>query len=298
MPLAGWLGRYGTYYSTDRVQTNLLIARITGDSDSGALYYLGPDSNYLATCGVVIRDWYFAGGHTIGSPDEVKSNGLVWLLSQRVPAGPNDQSNALAQASNWRSRMNTQREAVVRECTAAIMQHPRSWIALQAQLVLDDVMLVYGTFLPLRVEDMAQGDFAYDHFYYYGRAAALTSDLGRYRSAMKALTGVTGSSGDRAGDIRDLLTKWGYFYAIPAFQFAPGTNQIIFQVTKHTPGLSHYLQSRSNLVNDVWQDALSVPVVDVDANWTAAFSLPGAPDRGFFRLRITPSAGTSPPWPP
>ena len=253
MPMAGWLGRTSTYYSTDRVQSNLLIARITGDSDTGALYYLAPDSNYVASCGAVVRDWYFQGGHSIGSPDDLKTSAFNWLLSQRVPPGPDDQSYALAQAVSWRSRINLgQREAVVRECVAAIMEHPRSWIALEGQLVLDDAMLLYTSFRPLRLDNMAQGDFAYDLFFYFARGAVMNSDLGRFRSAMKALTGVTGSSGDRAGDIRDLILT--YKYSVPAFEFAAPPNKLDFWVVKDTPGLSYYLQTRSNLVNDVWQD--------------------------------------------
>ena len=39
----------------DRVQTNLLIARTTGTSDTGTIFFNPFDSNYLATCGAVAR---------------------------------------------------------------------------------------------------------------------------------------------------------------------------------------------------------------------------------------------------
>jgi len=54
--MAGWLARISPqYYGIDRVQTNLLDARTTGTTDTGATFYNPLDSNYLATCGVVIR---------------------------------------------------------------------------------------------------------------------------------------------------------------------------------------------------------------------------------------------------
>src|ERR1039457_1009968 len=112
--MGGWLGRSGNppigipinYYSTDRVLANLLVARTTGTSDTAGLFYLPYDSNYLATCGAVVKDWSFSGGH-VTAPDSVKTACLNWLLNQRVSAGPNDQSNSLIQAANWRTRAVT-----------------------------------------------------------------------------------------------------------------------------------------------------------------------------------------------
>src|SRR5204862_219168 len=98
----------------------------------------------------------------------------------------------------------------LRECVVALMSHPRSWSALEAQLVLDDLMLDYDSFRPLAVNDLVQGDFASDLFYYLARGAGDGSDWPRYRSALKGLTGITGANGDRAGDVRNLLLKYSY----------------------------------------------------------------------------------------
>jgi hypothetical protein len=137
-----------------------------GTTDTGRAWVIAPDSNYLASCSAVIHDEYFAGGHSV-PPFNVQMNCLSWLLSQRIPAGPNDQSNAVAQASDWRMRIAAgEKSTVLRECVDALMSHPRSWIALEAQLVLDDLMLDYGSFRPLAVNDLAQGDFPSDLFYY------------------------------------------------------------------------------------------------------------------------------------
>lgn len=62
--MAGWLGRGSSGYPTvDRVRANLLVARSTGNTDTSSLFYLTLDSNYLASCGAVIKDWTFSGGH-------------------------------------------------------------------------------------------------------------------------------------------------------------------------------------------------------------------------------------------
>ena len=300
MPIAGWLGRQAgvnDYQTIDRVQTNLLVARITGDSDHDAIYFLAPDSNYLATCGAVIADWYYPGGHNISFPDDVKSSALSWMLSLRVPSGPNDQTNATTQANQWRLRAATgQREAVVRECVAALMQHPRTWTGLQAQLVLDDQMLSYGLLRPLTVDNLAQGDFAFDHFYYFGHGAAVGTDLGRYFSSMKLLTGVTGASGDRAGDIRALLLQFPF--VAPVFQCSRDQNpgSMKCTVVKDAPGFGYSLQTRSNLANDVWQDA-SFPAVETEARWSVTLDVGSGAPQGFFRLHSYIAPGSSPPWP-
>src|SRR5436190_15423197 len=154
--MAGWLGRgggYPTYQTTDRVLTNLLVCRARGTTDGGN-WVMAPDSNYLASCGAVIHDEYFAGQHEV-PPDAVKSNCLAWLVSQRIPAGPNDQSNASIQAVDWRGRIATgQQETVLRECVAVLMRYPRSWSALEAQLVLDDLMTDERSFRSLAVNDL------------------------------------------------------------------------------------------------------------------------------------------------
>jgi hypothetical protein len=298
--MSGWLGRgdiYPTYQTTDRVQTNLLVARTTGLSDTGRFWALTPDSNYLASCGAVIQDWWFSGGHSV-PPDSVKSNCLAWLLSQRIPAGPNDQSNALMLATNWQARITAgQQESVLRECVSNLMLYPRSWFAYQAQLTLDQLLTNYTAFRSLDVSNLAQGDFTSDLFFYYAYGAATNNDRQRYYAALKALTGVTGTCGDRAGDIYSLLQKYGY--SAPALQCSadqiPGQMNLWF--TEDTPGLAYSLNSRTNLVTDAWQN-VSPPATDTNGVWSAMFGLDPGSGMGFYRAATVPTNATSPPWPP
>jgi hypothetical protein len=332
LEMAGWLGRsnMGTtvaYYSTDRVLTNLLIARTSGDTDTGAIFYNPFDSNYLATCGVVIKDWIFSGGHTT-PPDSVKSACLSWLLSQRIPAAPRDMTNSFALGTNWQTRITAgDQESVLRECVSNLVNFPRGWYAYQAQLTLDQLLTNYTAVRSLSVSNLACGNFASGLFYYYARATATNADWPRYKSCLKALTGITstndldgtiyitdipitvvypGQSGtvsitssinDRAGDIYALLTNYNHF-PNPLLQGSPnGPGRMNLWVSKDTPGLAYSLQSRTNLINDIWQD-VPVPAFDLNTVWSAGLDIPVESASGYYRMRATPLPAISAPWPP
>jgi hypothetical protein len=292
LAMGGWLGRQvNSYVSTDRVQTNLLVARTTGTTDSSANYFLTPDNNWLSACGAVVKDWSFSGGHAT-APDSVKTACLQWLLSQRIPAGPHDQSDSVAQAASWRARIAAgDAGAVLGECVSTLMNQPRTWFALQAQLVVDDLTTNFASFRLLSVSNLAQGDFASDLFYYYARGAATNGDRQRYDCALKALTGISGTSGDRAGDVYYLLTKFNY----PAPRLQMAASHTNLWLVKDAPGLSYFLQSRTNLVSDIWQD-LNPTTIDLDTSWSTS-DFNSALECGFYRVGALPVVGVSPDWP-
>lgn len=314
--MSGWMGcTFGftndqvqvIYYSTSQVQTNLLVARTTGTSDDQTqLTFLAPDGSFLTSCGAIVQDWTFTGGHTT-PPDSVKTACLTWLLSHRTSAGPNDQSNSVVQAADWRSRAATgQSEAVLRECVNTLMNQPRTWFALEAQLVMDDLMTNYNSFRLLSVSNLAQGDFGSDLFYYSARGAANAAraaspalsnrDPQRYAGNLKALTGITGTSGDRAGDIYYMLTNFNY--SAPLVQLSAGQTpgQVSLWLQEDAPGISYSVQSRTNLANDVWQ-GISPPAFDTNTIWSVTFGFDPGSGNGFYRVGTTPLPAASPPWP-
>lgn len=331
LEMAGWLGRANMgasvrYYSTDRVQTNLLIARTTGTADTGAIFYNVFDSNYLAYCRATIKDWTFGGSHGV-PPDSVKAASLTWLVSQRIPAAPDDRTNAFMLATNWQSRITAgEQEAVLRECVSNLMNRPRSWFAYEAQLTLDQLLADYPAFRLLDVSNLAQGDFATDLFYFCAHGAATNADWPRYDSSMKALTGITatnelngtftisgirvtvvipstngivyitGTNADRAGDIYSLLTKYNH-YSAPQLRYSPNHNpsQMHLWLSKGTPGLTYSLQLKSNLVTDTWQDVF-VSANDTNTLWSTEVDVPPNSDSGYFRIRAAPLPALSPPW--
>ena len=330
--LAGWLARINSgttvqYYGIDRVQTNLLIARATGDMDTNAIFYNPMDSNFLATCGVKIVDYSFNGGHQV-PPEAVIESCLQWVQTNHVPAAPGDQTNAQAMADDWQARLAAgQSEAVFRECVSNLLNFPRSWYAYQAQLMLDQLFTNYDVVRQFDVSNLAQGDFAADLFYYYARGAATNADWPRFDSCLKALTGIivtndfcgttvisniditaitptnngiiyiTTTNNDRAGDLYALLANYSR-YPGPVIQPSvqpPG--QMNLSLVKDVPGLAYSAQSRTDLVTDVWQD---LPVVAVDTNtlWSGSFSPPPNAVSGYYRVVGMPTPAYSPPWPP
>jgi hypothetical protein len=330
--MAGWLGRGNLgpsvgYYGIDRVQTNLLVARSTGTSDTSSIFYNTFDSNYLATCGAVVKDWSFTGGHSV-PPTSLFPPMFSWLLNQRVPAGPADRPNAFILSTNWQARIGDgQQESVLRECVSNLLCYPRSWLAYQAQLTLDQLLTNAAAFRSLKVSNLAQGDFASDLFFYYAYGAATNADWSRYQSCLKALTGITTTNdfagttiiagfpvpapfagqsgsisitttnGDRGGDVYFLLTNYGHYpFPLVRCERNPLAGQLNLLLSEDTPGLAYSVQARSDLLLAPWQD---VPVTGVDSNtvWSASVDVSGA-DSDYFRIGATPLPVSGPPWPP
>ena len=325
LAMSGWLGRVNgpgltnvNYYSNDRLQTNLLIARTTGtqSGDSGTQFYNPFDSNFLTSCGTVLQDWTFNGGHE-AAPDSLKVTTLQWLLAQRTPAGIFDASNALAQAANWRSRIASgDSENVLRECVSNLMIHPRSWPAAEAQLVMDDMMTNYASFRSINVSNLfpvtgayvtnnfslntncwSQNDFASDMFYYYARAAATNRDFQRYDSCLKCLTGIPGVNNDRLGDFYTLLLTNSYPGPILQTAIDPNSGQMTVSLQKDAPSLAYTLQSSSDLTSSNWQN-FSPSVYETDTVWSASFTPDPTSTNGFYRMNTAPTLlGPSPPYP-
>ena len=67
-------------------------------------------------------------------------------------------------------------------------------------------------------------------------------------------------------------------------------------LSKDAPGLDYFLEGRPNLITEPWQPLVST-AVDTNTVWSTEFDLPPGSESGFYRLRTTPSAGSSPPWP-
>ena len=298
LTIGGWMGRTGNMYSsTDRVATNLMVARISGTSDTATLYYIAPDSNYLASCGAVVKDWYISGGHSPTVPAATQAATLTWLVTNRITAGPDDRTNAEIHLTDWQTRVAAgQAHAVLYECVSNLMYQPRSWMAYQAQLVFDALATNYSSLRALAVTNVAQGDFAADFFYFYARGAATNNDRMRYYSALKALNGVIGASGDRAGDIYTQLKTTGYPAPTLTGVADNVAGQLNLGINEDAPGLAYTLQWNTNLLNALWTN-VSVNAADTNTIWSAAWPLDPAASLEFFRVKTTPLPGTSPYWP-
>ena len=296
--MGGWLGRVNTgsdvyYFRTDAVQTNLLVARSTGTSDSGTQFYNPHDSNFLASCGAVVKDWSFSGGHQV-PPDATKTAALTWLVTNRLRAAASDRLNAATQFTNWQDRIaGGESEAVLRECVSNLMNFPRSYLSYQSQLVLDQLVTNYDSFRQWNLANLAQGDWASDFFYYYARGAATNSDRQRYYGALKCMANVSGVAGDRAGDLYSQLQATGY--PAPWLQCAPqNSGQLNLWINEDTPGLAYSVEARADVLNGSWQTN-ALPGLDTNAVWSASAPLDAS--NAFYRVSTMPVPGTSPSWP-
>jgi hypothetical protein len=306
--MSGWMGRvfngftngvsFVLYYNDDHFMPNLLVARSTGTSDNPTqLGFLPYDGAFLTTCGANLQDWWFEGGHTY-APDPLKTIALQWLVAQHTPASPYDATNAIAQAANWRSRAtNGQAEAVFRECVFTLMNQPRTWPALEAQIVMDDLMTNYNTFRTLNVSNLADGIFASEIFFQNAFAAVTNGDKQRYYSNLKAWTGVTNPNHERDGDLYALMKTNGYPAPILRATTDPVSGRVNVEIQKDAPGLEYVLQSRASVASDtVWQDIFAPFLIDTNSFWSGGLIPdPNAP-QGFYRVRTTVIPATSPIW--
>ena len=291
LAMGSWLGCTNNIYPPEEwLRSGLLVARTTGNTDSGALGFVVNDGNYLVACGAVVKDYSFVGGHQ-SAPDDMKTAALNWILNNRVLGGPNERANALAQATTWQTRIAAgERQAVLAEVAAVLFGQRRNWFVYQAQRILDQLM-DEAAFRALDTTALAQGLAARDHFYYAARGAGLNNDEQHYRAAMKALAGVTGADGYRRSDVYALLTAYGY--AVPALSIRHADGTLNLTISKDTLGLTYALESSPSLSAGTWQNVSCSPL-ETTTTWATGLTPSPAATGGFYRVRVTPSASAVP----
>jgi hypothetical protein len=291
LAMGSWLGCTNNIYPPEEwLRGGLLVARTTGNTDSGALGFVVNDGNYLVACGAVVKDYSFVGGHQ-SAPDDMKTGALNWILNNRVLGGPNERANALAQATAWQTRIAAgERQAVLAEVAAVLFGQRRNGFVYQAQRILDQLM-DDAAFRALDTTALAQGLAARDHFYYAARGAGLNNDGQYYRAAMKALAGVTGADGYRRSDIYALLTAYGY--AVPDLNISHAHGDLNLTINKDTLGLTYALESSPSLSAGTWQNVSCTPL-ETTTTWATGLTPSPAATSGFYRVRVTPSANAVP----
>jgi len=275
--MSGWLeNRTGDF---DRYLTNLLVSRANGNTDAAANYYLVPDGDYLRSWGVVIRDTMFSGGHVI-SPDSVKLDCLSWLLSQRIPAGPNDRTNAMTQAASWRSAIALgDRETMLRQCVNSIITKPRTYEAHYAQIVLDELLDDYPRFRRLTVTNLVSGLMAGDFFFHLIFGAATCGEQDYYKSCLKAAGGVTDT--DRQPDYRSLMNQNG----VPQPEFNYSSTGRVLRLTwfKDADWLEYTPIETTDLTSGAWMPISVSELNNSDGSFSVELPT-GSNGQKFYRL--------------
>jgi len=290
LAMGGWLELPDGALPSETLPAGLLVARTTGNTDSGGNAWLGHDGLYLGSWNDVVKDWSFTGGHQV-APADIQNAALSWILNTRVKAAANDRATALTQGNSWRARIAAgDRQAVLREAVAVLMSQPRSWFAYQAQLVLDQLM-ADQSFRLLDTANLAQGGLARNVFYYSAWGAALNSDWQNYDSAMKALAGITSADTYLSNEIYALLGLAGY--PVPVLRITQAAGQLGFSINKDTLGLTYTMQTCPNLASGVWQDMPCIPV-ETNTAWSTNVVPPTGAKNGFYRVRVTPSRNAVP----
>ncbi len=218
LPMGGWLG--AQYNNYDRFAPGLLVARTTGSSDTGALYYRSQDRWYLETFGVIVQDYSFSGGHQV-APDSTKRLAIDWLLENRTPAEPGAYAEAKAAAEDWETRLESGDDlAVFTECVNALLNEPQSFLSREAQLIVWRMMDDYEQFSQLDTRNQFTGNFANDLFWGISFGPAYLGDLDIYYSAAMTAERVTETDGDFLLDPHDyMLSEVGLPTAQARFAF-------------------------------------------------------------------------------
>ncbi|MDA3925823.1 MAG: tetratricopeptide repeat protein [Kiritimatiellae bacterium] len=181
----GWLGKeYGPWYRHGR---GLLVARGSGEGDWGANGSRRRDANFLSQFDAKIRDWSFPGGH-IDIPTGIKIEIMQWLLSERTHPHAASREVAAEKARLWRAA-NDRGDGgrVFVECIRSLLENPRTWLALEAQKVVDDMMRDYARFQALSLGGLPTEQAAVDYFGFMAYGAGLAGDADTFRSALKCL---------------------------------------------------------------------------------------------------------------
>jgi hypothetical protein len=281
LSMAGWMGY--EYGPTDRYLTNLLVARTTGKSDLAT----NPpkDLEFLHSCGAVVRDWFFAGGHET-APDPVKRECFAWLFAQRIPPGPGDRSDAEAKAASWRRAISEGNgEIVLRECVASILTKPRSYEAHHAQLVLDELQSDFSLFREFNVQGLASGDDAVELFFFRafgaGKLMAKSGNPNVYFSSLKTLTGVVDTGGHRHDNLLDLYNRYGFPLEFDSIELHEQTVTLSYR--QEVPLLDYEISTATELTSVAWSPVDVAPQVDQMGNRRIDRQM-GSDEQRFFRM--------------
>ncbi len=175
----GWLWNlYDRWFVYPR---GLLVARIAGVDDKGALSWAKQDGEHLSKSGCKYKDWSQPGGHLMGTPENVKE-AMKWLMAGKVP----DKTAALAQerAKKWETAPYS--PATLKEMLEAVKSAPRSHLGNLAIRQFMRIMKDDAQFCKTMIPASTTAEFNI-FFGYIAYEAALAGDKPRFISAAYAL---------------------------------------------------------------------------------------------------------------
>ncbi len=189
--IGGWLGM--EYDSRFRHREGLFVARGCGVNDRGSNAMRKRDANFLSLFDAEIRDWSFPGGH-VDAPTNIKTEMVEWLLAKREIQNNQDRKQAATKSQHWHTAVKQNRGSrVMVECVQATLTHPGTWLALEAQKMIDDLTKDYKLFQEYSLAGLPTGQSAEDYFGYMAYGAGFAGDTDTFRSALKCFSHCGGS---------------------------------------------------------------------------------------------------------
>lgn len=183
MAAGGWLGM--EYEPWFRHGTGLLVARGAGVDDKGSNRMRNRDSKFLSNFNATIKDWSFPGGH-VDIPTSVKIEMLQWLLEERATQAGAEQKIAEAQGTKWNAKCKQgDGNSVFVECVDSLLKNPRTWIAYEAQKIIDRLMQDYTKFQKFSLDGLPAGQSVENYFGFIAYGSGMAGDADTFRSALK-----------------------------------------------------------------------------------------------------------------
>lgn len=186
LPVAGWLGGKQRQTPWFEYVPDLLVMRLTGKQDEGAMSWLQSDKAFLEKYKVRVNDLPYDGGHVFPS-QAVVEQGLKWLLDNRKKQPDDSKAKAQAAYDKWEAELGTLKPAsVLAKCFGVCQRKPRSWSSLMAHKMIFKILREPARLQGLTAR-LGTGQAAGQFFGYIGNEAILTGDAETAQSALLCL---------------------------------------------------------------------------------------------------------------
>ena len=136
--MGGWLGNeYDEKLHWYR--KGLLIARTTGDNDTGAKNYLESDKKHLEKFDVVLKDWFHP--KRTPSPKPILTEALNWIFKQRPKSTEIDYSKGQEFKEMCYTMINAGKITdAINACLRKFLYAPYTWEAIEASKIFETLI--------------------------------------------------------------------------------------------------------------------------------------------------------------
>jgi pimeloyl-ACP methyl ester carboxylesterase len=198
----GWLqNMYDPWFTYPR---GLLVARVCGVHDNGAIQFAKQDLPHLEKAGCKVRDFSQDGGHEVARPEKIRDV-MRWFVIEKAC----DVTSGSARERSDRWAGNPYSEAVIGEVMDVVKTSPHTRLGQLALIHLYAAMKEDARFCRVDIPGTAAGPELSGFFGYTAYGASLANDRPRFRSAAYALDKVCPEKNSRWRGIIGALYLFG-----------------------------------------------------------------------------------------